>query len=242
MRRDRDSADRAAAPRGRASARSPAEPALNSDLWSGFVGVRTQGEMRTAPLLLALAFPVTAAADEPVAPTYTVDVRERRPVSAASAFVRDSKAFELRSVSDDPGDLLEVTPGLEVGQHAGGGKANQYLIRGFDADHGTDIALFVDGVPGQHPQPRARPGLRRLPLRDPGDDRAGGDHEGSLRGRDRRLRDRRLGEPGDAPAARRVRREVRGRLLRRAALPADVLPDQGRSRAATRRPRAPSSR
>jgi outer membrane receptor protein involved in Fe transport len=86
-------------------------------------------------------------ADEPAAPTYTVDVRERRPVSAASAFVRDSKSFELRSVSDDPGDLLEVTPGLEVGQHAGGGKANQYLIRGFDADHGTDLALSVDGVP-----------------------------------------------------------------------------------------------
>jgi outer membrane receptor protein involved in Fe transport len=95
--------------------------------------------------LLVLA-PLSAAADEPVA-TYTIDVRERRPVSAASAFVRDSRAFELRSVSDDPGDLLEVTPGLEVGQHAGGGKANQYLIRGFDADHGTDVALFVDGVP-----------------------------------------------------------------------------------------------
>jgi outer membrane receptor protein involved in Fe transport len=93
-------------------------------------------------LLLALAAP--AAADEP---TYTIDVRERRPVTAASSFVRDSKAFELRSVSDDPGDLLEVTPGLEVGQHAGGGKANQYLVRGFDADHGTDLALFVDDVP-----------------------------------------------------------------------------------------------
>jgi outer membrane receptor protein involved in Fe transport len=89
-----------------------------------------------------------ADADEPApTPTYTVDVRERRPVTAASAFVRDSKAFEFRSVSDDPGEILEVTPGLEVGQHAGGGKANQYLIRGFDADHGTDIALFVDNVP-----------------------------------------------------------------------------------------------
>jgi outer membrane receptor protein involved in Fe transport len=101
---------------------------------------------RILPLLL-LCLPVPAAADDPLPPTYTVDVRDRRPVSAASAFVKDSRAFELRSVSDDPGDLLEVTPGLEVGQHAGGGKANQYLIRGFDADHGTDLALFVDGVP-----------------------------------------------------------------------------------------------
>ena len=32
-------------------------------------------------------------------------------------------------------------------QHAGGGKANQYLLRGFDADHGTDVAFSIDGVP-----------------------------------------------------------------------------------------------
>lgn len=46
-----------------------------------------------------------------------------------------------------PGDILSVVPGLFAVQHAGGGKANQYFLRGFDADHGTDIALFVDGVP-----------------------------------------------------------------------------------------------
>jgi len=105
--------------------------------------------MRSTLLLLALFLPPVAAAEDssPPIPTYTVDVRERRPVSAASSFVRDAKSFELRSVSDDPGDLLEVAPGLEVGQHAGGGKANQYLVRGFDADHGTDIALSVDGAP-----------------------------------------------------------------------------------------------
>jgi len=100
--------------------------------------------MRRPWLLLLVAGAGPAAADDP---TYTIDVRERRPVTAASSFVRDSKAFELRSVSDDPGDLLEVTPGLEVAQHAGGGKANQYLVRGFDADHGSDLALSVDFVP-----------------------------------------------------------------------------------------------
>ena len=46
-----------------------------------------------------------------------------------------------------PGDLFRVTPGLMAVQHAGGGKANQYLLRGFDADHGTDIALSFDGLP-----------------------------------------------------------------------------------------------
>jgi outer membrane receptor protein involved in Fe transport len=38
-------------------------------------------------------------------------------------------------------------PGLYTNQHAGGGKANQYFLRGFDADHGTDILISVDGVP-----------------------------------------------------------------------------------------------
>jgi outer membrane receptor protein involved in Fe transport len=46
-----------------------------------------------------------------------------------------------------PTDLLKVTPGLFTGQHAGGGKANQYFLRGFDIDHGTDLALWVDGMP-----------------------------------------------------------------------------------------------
>lgn len=43
--------------------------------------------------------------------------------------------------------ILELVPGLVVIQHAGGGKANQYYLRGFDADHGTDIAFSVDDIP-----------------------------------------------------------------------------------------------
>jgi outer membrane receptor protein involved in Fe transport len=45
------------------------------------------------------------------------------------------------------GDLMEVVPGLVATQHAGEGKANQYFLRGFNLDHGTDFATFVDGVP-----------------------------------------------------------------------------------------------
>src|SRR5262249_58235605 len=44
-------------------------------------------------------------------------------------------------------EILNNVPGLVVSQHQGGSKAPQYLIRGFDSDHGTDFALFVDGVP-----------------------------------------------------------------------------------------------
>jgi len=46
-----------------------------------------------------------------------------------------------------PGDLLETVPGLIVTQHTGDGKANQYFLRGFNLDHGTDLATWVDGVP-----------------------------------------------------------------------------------------------
>jgi outer membrane receptor protein involved in Fe transport len=50
-----------------------------------------------------------------------------------------------------PGDVVEAVPGLFAVQHAGGGKANQYLMRGFDADHGTDVAFYTDGVPVNMP-------------------------------------------------------------------------------------------
>jgi hypothetical protein len=44
-------------------------------------------------------------------------------------------------------DILRAAPGVFIAQHAGGGKAEQIFLRGFDCDHGTDIALSVDGMP-----------------------------------------------------------------------------------------------
>jgi outer membrane receptor protein involved in Fe transport len=80
------------------------------------------------------------------APSFETLVEARRPVSAASsARVRD-RDFALRP-HPRPADILSVAPGMFVVQHAGGGKANQYFLRGFDADHGTDVAISVDGVP-----------------------------------------------------------------------------------------------
>ena len=46
-----------------------------------------------------------------------------------------------------PGEVLETVPGMIVTQHAGGGKANQYFLRGFNLDHGSDFATSVDGIP-----------------------------------------------------------------------------------------------
>ncbi|HUN55593.1 MAG TPA: TonB-dependent receptor [Smithella sp.] len=45
------------------------------------------------------------------------------------------------------GEILENIPGAIITQHAGGGKANQYFLRGFNLDHGTDFAVFLDNMP-----------------------------------------------------------------------------------------------
>ena len=45
------------------------------------------------------------------------------------------------------GELLEFVPGMIVTQHSGDGKANQYFLRGFNLDHGTDFATYVDAMP-----------------------------------------------------------------------------------------------
>jgi hypothetical protein len=50
-----------------------------------------------------------------------------------------------------PGEVLETVPGLIVSQHSGDGKANQYYLRGFNLDHGTDFSFTVDDVPINQP-------------------------------------------------------------------------------------------
>ncbi len=88
--------------------------------------------------------PVEVESVESIDLVDSVDVE--RPVSAASARTVRDRDLKLRPMQR-PSDLLRVTPGLMVVQHAGGGKASQYLLRGFDADHGTDVALGFDGLP-----------------------------------------------------------------------------------------------
>ncbi len=46
-----------------------------------------------------------------------------------------------------PGDVLEAIPGMIVTQHSGSGKSNQMFLRGFNLDHGTDFATWIDGMP-----------------------------------------------------------------------------------------------
>jgi outer membrane cobalamin receptor len=69
------------------------------------------------------------------------------PQSAASSFHTISKIDLNLQPARSAQDILRTVPGLFIGQHQGGGKAEQIFLRGFDIDHGTDINVTVDGLP-----------------------------------------------------------------------------------------------
>jgi hypothetical protein len=92
----------------------------------------------------APASPQAPVETTPVLPPVTVTAPP--PVASSSEQMIPGRDFEVRP-HGRPADVLRLIPGLIINQHQGGGKAEQYLIRGFDADHGTDLAIFVDGVP-----------------------------------------------------------------------------------------------
>jgi hypothetical protein len=58
-----------------------------------------------------------------------------------------SKVDKVLRPTSSAQDLLRLVPGLFIAQHAGGGKAEQIFIRGFDVDHGTDFQISIDGLP-----------------------------------------------------------------------------------------------
>src|SRR5712691_4507262 len=77
-----------------------------------------------------------------------VTVAAERTFSSSAAASRLIGELDIRlRPRESSQELLRLTPGLLIAQHAGGGKAEQIFLRGFDADHGTDVAISVDGVP-----------------------------------------------------------------------------------------------
>jgi len=83
-------------------------------------------ELAAAPVNLQ-DVEITTAVAQPFQTISALDIRTR-PISTTQ-------------------DVLRIVPGLFIAQHAGGGKAEQMFLRGFDIDHGTDINLSVDGIP-----------------------------------------------------------------------------------------------
>lgn len=84
-----------------------------------------------------------------VAPATSPDASadaDQAPVASASEQTFTGAEVNARPISR-PAEALEVVPGLIITQHSGEGKANQYFLRGFNLDHGTDLAISVDGMP-----------------------------------------------------------------------------------------------
>ncbi|MFM8536176.1 MAG: TonB-dependent receptor, partial [Acidimicrobiia bacterium] len=71
---------------------------------------------------------------------------EALPTDSASERRISGETLNTRPI-ERPGEMLEAAPGLIVTQHSGEGKANQYFLRGFNLDHGTDLAIWLDGMP-----------------------------------------------------------------------------------------------
>jgi TonB family protein len=110
---------------------------------------------RPAPAADAPAGPRAGAAAKPPAALEVtvqgekalpnVSLREPEPIAASDSSTSQVE-LNLRPRYRTEG-VLETVPGLFTVQHAGGGKSQQYFLRGFDLDHGTDLATFVDGAP-----------------------------------------------------------------------------------------------
>ena len=102
----------------------------------------TIGAEAPAPFRISLALGA-------VSTTVNVQGREDDLTGIAESATQGTVgANGTRGSSDSPfGRSLETVPGVIITQHAGGGKANQYFLRGFNLDHGTDFAVFLDDMP-----------------------------------------------------------------------------------------------
>ena len=93
--------------------------------------------------------PAPAAA--PATPLEVVIVYGRVADRLRTAATSSEGSIGAEDIAYEPllrrGELLESVPGMVVTQHSGDGKANQYFLRGFNLDHGTDFAFSIDGVP-----------------------------------------------------------------------------------------------
>src|SRR5581483_7513308 len=104
---------------------------------------------------------VSLGATEPAAPLFislavgsvstSINVQGRDDSLIGIAQSATQGSVGAPEIQDRPilrsGEVLETVPGVIITQHAGGGKANQYFLRGFNLDHGTDFAISVDGMP-----------------------------------------------------------------------------------------------
>jgi hydrogenase/urease accessory protein HupE len=93
----------------------------------------------------------TTSTNQPAIPLSEVVVTGRQDSMIGIASSATQGTVGAAEIDDRPilraGEIMETVPGMIITQHAGGGKANQYFLRGFNLDHGTDFATYLDGMP-----------------------------------------------------------------------------------------------
>jgi hypothetical protein len=102
---------------------------------------------RTETLTLAAGETKTVQLSLPVVSLNLSEVTVLQPRDPNQSLAAISHIDQILRPLNSAQDLLRLVPGLFIAQHAGGGKAEQIFIRGFDCDHGTDFAVSVDGLP-----------------------------------------------------------------------------------------------
>jgi hypothetical protein len=122
-----------------------------------FAGVSDEAVVVAADQSITLdaTLPLAVSADVTVTGRRTfanlADVENPAENLVGVAFAASQRAVTAKQLEGRPimrsGEVLETVPGLIISQHSGEGKANQYYLRGFNLDHGTDFATTVAGVP-----------------------------------------------------------------------------------------------
>lgn len=100
-------------------------------------------------LALCVLCATAYADDAPTVETIVIDGRNTNllgQATSASEGIVGQEELTLRPLLRT-GEILEMVPGMVVTQHSGTGKANQYFLRGFNLDHGTDFSTHIDGMP-----------------------------------------------------------------------------------------------
>jgi hypothetical protein len=136
----------------------PTPPASSSPPSSGrtvLPAIQVTAGKRTKPAATKPKPVQTATPSAPAIPVSPSPYQTGAPNVAGGAPVVPQLASQMTISGADlnarpvarPGEILEAAPGLAVVEHADGGKANQYYLRGYNLDHGTDMATYVDDVP-----------------------------------------------------------------------------------------------
>jgi outer membrane receptor protein involved in Fe transport/opacity protein-like surface antigen len=143
------------------SATTPTAPGTSQPDSTPLPTITVSGERKPAPKKRRAAAPKNAAtataapAPAPPASAPVSPYQSGAPNVAGGAPVVPQLASQMTVSGADlnarpitrPGEIVEAAPGLMAIDHADGGKANQYYLRGYNLDHGTDMATFVDDMP-----------------------------------------------------------------------------------------------